>query len=193
MESDDLTLADAIKIALQVESALECSNLLSSPDASLTALRQQVQHSDLTSSQGLPISTEDSAPVQQMSRRRPPVPIKRNCGNCGSNSHATRSPQCPARGQMCYNCSKLNHFVKVFRSAPTNVAPQQRSSQASSECTEISNVISKQAEFRTCTVQLRDVSVPLILDTGAAVSLLNVDTYRQFFSNVPLHAPVWVW
>lgn len=189
MESDDLTLADAIKIALQVESALECSNLLSSPDASLTALTQQLQHSDLTSSQGLPISTEDSAPVQQMSRRRPPVPIKRNCGNCGSNSHANRSPQCPARGQMCYNCSKLNHFVKVFRSAPTNVAPQQRSSQARSECTGISNVILKQAAFRTCTVQLRDVSVPLILDTGAAVSLLNVDTYRQFFSNVPLQRP----
>lgn len=45
MEPDDLTLTDAIKIALQVECALQCSTLLASP-AHHTAVAQQLQRAD---------------------------------------------------------------------------------------------------------------------------------------------------
>ena len=192
MEPDDLTLSDAIKIALQVESALECSTLLASPSYQQhTVLAQQLQRTDLSSQVSPPTdysTTDDSLPVQQMSRQRPTVGPRRSCGNCGSNSHDTRASQCPARGQVCRNCSKLNHFAKVCRSAPTNVAQQHRLPQTSGY-TEISNICSKRVSFKTCTVQLGEVSVPLILDTAAAASLLNMATYKKFFSHMPLGPP----
>ncbi len=45
------------------------------------------------------------------------------------------------------------------------------------------------AKFKSCTVTLNDVCIPLLLDTGASVSLLNADTYREFFYSLPLGAP----
>lgn len=45
MEPDDLTLTDAINIALHVECALHCSTLLASP-AHHTAVAQQLQRAD---------------------------------------------------------------------------------------------------------------------------------------------------
>ena len=43
--------------------------------------------------------------------------------------------------------------------------------------------------FKTCTVNINDVCVPLLLDTGAIVSLMNLSTYSQFFSSLPMSAP----
>ncbi len=40
--------------------------------------------------------------------------------------------------------------------------------------------------FSTCGVQLKDCCIPLLLDTGAKVSLLNMATYKTFFSDVEL-------
>lgn len=38
-------------------------------------------------------------------------------------------------------------------------------------------------------MQLNDVCIPLLVDTGASVSLLNMHTYNSFFSALPLSAP----
>ena len=47
-------------------------------------------------------------------------------------------------------------------------------------------VLSNPIGFKTCAVYLRDVCLPLLLDNGAKVSLLNLDTYKRFFSKLPL-------
>lgn len=44
----------------------------------------------------------------------------------------------------------------------------------------IHNVTSGLVLLRSCTVNLNDVSVPLLLDMGASVSLLNASTYSLF-------------
>ena len=46
-----------------------------------------------------------------------------------------------------------------------------------------------QVTFKTCTVQLDEVTLPLLMDTGAAASLLNSSTYYKFFSHLPLEQP----
>ena len=160
MEPGDSTLTDAVKIALQVEYAH-------------TLLVQHRQHTELTSQ--VPSSTDnspidDSLSVQQISRQRPPrAPdtivaivdlITMNQGHHGASPWAGLE-----------DCSGLNHFAKVCLSAPTNVSQQHSLPQPVSGCTEISNICSKQVSFKTCTVQLGEVSVPLILDTVAAASL----------------------
>ncbi|KAL0166469.1 hypothetical protein M9458_038313, partial [Cirrhinus mrigala] len=107
------------------------------------------------------------------------------CANCGSRSHATRAQICPAQGQTCHNCGKQNHFASVCRSASNR--PQPRTNQSSPAI--IHNVTSGLVPFKSCTVMLNDMCIPLLLDTGASVSLLNVNTYNQFFSELPLATP----
>lgn len=43
--------------------------------------------------------------------------------------------------------------------------------------------------FKICTVQLGDVRLPLLVDTGTAASLLNLSTYNKFFAHLPLQLP----
>lgn len=38
------------------------------------------------------------------------------CFNCGNVGHWSRSPQCPARNQICRNCKQKGHFKTVCRS-----------------------------------------------------------------------------
>ncbi len=111
------------------------------------------------------------------------------CSNCGSSSHNSRAQNCPAWGQTCRNCLKKNHFAKVCRSAPASQASQKRQPSASNDCTEIRHVSAGQTDFRTCTVLLGKVSLPLLMDTGAAASLLNASTYHKLFSHLPLQQP----
>ncbi|KAJ8353780.1 hypothetical protein SKAU_G00213470 [Synaphobranchus kaupii] len=134
LEPDELTLDDAIAKAMQVESALECSSMLtassrsdSAPTASLT---QQLQ----PAYQDSPDDTDAWFPVQQARRR-------------------SRTPS------------------------------------ACSDCTEIRTVSTNHVSFKTCTVQLGEVSLLLLLDTGAAASLLNLSTYNKFFAHLPLQQP----
>ncbi len=60
---------------------------------------------------------------------------------------------------------------------------------ASNDCTEIRHGSAGQTDFRTCTVLLVKVSLPLLMDTGAAASLLSASTYHKLFSHLPLQQP----
>ena len=48
---------------------------------------------------------------------------------------------------------------------------------------------SNPAGFSTCAVYLGDSCIPLVLDTGAKVSLFNMATYERFLSHLPLQPP----
>lgn len=175
LENDGLTLAGAINLAVQVESALECAASFSASSSSLalaTAAGAQPPRPSASAD-----SSTESVLLASQSRDRPHQP----CGNCGSPAHNSRAQNCPARGKACSNCGKLNHFHKVCRSAPTR-APQPPT-------TIIHNVSAERVPFKTCSVMVGDVTLPLLLDTGATVSLLNLATYTHFFSQEALAPP----
>lgn len=135
LESDNLQLDGAIKIALQVEAALECSTMLTDRSAAYTRppaiLTQQLQpeqahYNDhalcMASHVDSCMDTDTGMPVQQAHRQT----NRSSCGNCGASSHNSRASNCPARGKICKNCSKYNHFAKVCRSAPAISSTQNR-------------------------------------------------------------------
>ncbi|KAJ8347521.1 hypothetical protein SKAU_G00261100 [Synaphobranchus kaupii] len=132
--------------------------------------------------------SEAGIPVQlaqrQSNRRTSEV-----CRNCGSKSHNARAQHFPARGQKCRNCLKQNHFAKMCCSAPAALPPAMGPPPAHNNYTEIRNVTAGQVAFKTCTVQLAEVTLPLLMDTGAAASLLNSSTYYRFFPHLPLEQP----
>ena len=45
-------------------------------------------------------------------------PASKECGNCGKRGHAAYSPKCPAMGETCAKCGKLNHIAEKCRSVP---------------------------------------------------------------------------
>lgn len=192
LEPDELTLNQAVVIALQVEAALECSTLLADARPPVDVSTQQLRSSCHSGHCHLPTEkTEDNNagfPVQlaQLQRNQRSLSF---CGNCGSSLHNSRAQNCPARGQTCRKCLKKNHFAKVCRSAPATQAARRRPSPVRNDYTEIRHVSAGQAAFRTCTVLLEEVSLPLLMDTGAAASLLNASTYHKFFSHLPLQQP----
>lgn len=63
------------------------------------------------------------------------------------------------------------HFAKTCRSAPAARVSQKRQPHAPYNCTKIRHVSGRQAAFWTCTVLLGELSLPLLLDMGAAGSL----------------------
>lgn len=185
LEEDTLTLVKATEIAMQVETAMECTALIAGARANADTAARQIQptyhtHYDTDSAS----QCQSELPVQFTQRRQGRV--SDGCGNCGSKSHSSKAQQCPARGQTCRNCLKQNHFAKVCRSAPAASGQPVSSSSAQRTYTEIRTVTAGQVAFKTCTVQLADVTLPLLLDTGAAASLLNATTYHKFFSHMPL-------
>ncbi|KAJ8354422.1 hypothetical protein SKAU_G00219890 [Synaphobranchus kaupii] len=77
----------------------------------------------------------------------------------------------------------------MCRSAPAALPLAMGPPPAHNNYTEIRNVTGGQVAFKTCTVQLAEVTLPLLMDTGAAASLLNSSTYYRFFSHLPLEQP----
>lgn len=201
MSTDDLTLGKAIEIALQIETATELATKLSSRASSQPALTQHVEKPERSPS---PTPSDIDALGIHFTGRSRNQP-RRSCGDCGSSSHSSRAAACPARGQVCQRCGKSNHFARVCRSAPATTGP--RSSprpglrpgsspsgptaihSVSSSPTSIQSVGSARVPFKTCLVELGGVCVPLLLDTGAAVSLLNLPTVQRFLPHIHLQAP----
>lgn len=176
LEEDDLTLVQAVKIAVQVESALKCAANLSEPAPSQHSSEAN-ESQPLIALANLTTTTTDNVQIASQPRERARQP----CGNCGSLTHNSRAQVCPARGKTCSNCGKLNHFHKVCRSAPMRANQQQ----SLAPTTIIHNVHSG-SSFKTCSLMVNGVTLPLLLDTGATVSLLNWSTWKNFFSDKPL-------
>ncbi|KAG1956975.1 retrotransposable element [Pimephales promelas] len=160
LEADDLTLSRAVDIALQIETAMECTSQLAGARPLADGATEQLQPAYHTSMH----SANDSR---------------------GSEQGGALS----CKGQQCRNCLKQNHFAKMCRSAPATLPQHTGPPPAQHSYTEIRNVTAGQVAFKTCTVQLAEVTLPLLMDTGAAASLLNSSTYFKFFSHLPLDHP----
>lgn len=125
---------------------------------------------------------EDNLDVNFAARQG--MAARRSCGNCGSSSHLSRAPNCPAKGQRCQRCGRQNHFARVCRSVPSTDSPLPRTPGPHTPTT-IHSVAANSRPLKCCTVELDGVCLPLLLDTGASKSLLNVSTVRRLF---PLRA-----
>ena len=125
------------------------------------------------------------------------VKIK-DCSYCG-DSHKFR--ECPAFGKMCTSCKTINHFAKVCRSRNGGfqsskvheVVAEEEDSEENDyaflgECL-IDNVGNPNNSFWSVKAKLNDCGVIFKIDTGAAVNLINYETYSKLVPLPPLLAP----
>ena len=177
LEPDTMTLPDALVIGKQLETALLEAHRFSRAVQERVTSQPPAIHNVADETSGAAGAGYDGVEVQRVVDKGKGG---KQCSNCGSSRHVTRDQSCPALGKRCRNCNKLNHFARWCRSplddSQTTAVP-------------INTIQSKQESFSHCTCLVGGASVPLLIDTGAKVSLLNRRTYDSLFSHIPLTAP----
>ena len=159
-EPDSMTLADALVIGKQLETAItearKFGRAVHDPVTSSSAL---VQNMTQEAADGV----SNSLDVQRVDRGPTESGLK-SCTNCGSSKHATRDQSCPAQGKRCRHCNKLNHFACCCCSPPART---------DTAAVPINSIQSSQPSFKLCTCRVGTAHIPLLVDTGAKVSILN--------------------
>ena len=133
---------------------------------------------------------------------------KTSCPGCGSaKGHTSRVQQCPAWGKECRKCSKNNHFASVCRGGTPPSAQHQSTTQhkSTAQPTARNNFVqdvtdvpySSQYPVYTvqsksprgpyvCVVKINGAPTAMEIDTGASLSLVSVNQYKQLPCSVPL-------
>ena len=126
LETDDLDLSKALKIAKIHETNIEQMKLISNTDVHYVGSRRDRK----PATRQMPATRQRyTAPhVRRTDGARPKTwrsPDDAKCSNCG-RIHTRQT--CPAQDETCHNCGKLNHFDAMCRSTvPTqSAAVQQR-------------------------------------------------------------------
>lgn len=180
LEPDSMDLAGALVIGKQLESAMaEARKFSRAVQEAGTSAPASALNPDSKAAVAA-VEASDSLDVQRVDRR-PRESGPKRCNNCGSPKHTARDPTCPAQGKRCRNCNKLNHFARFCRSSST-------STHTASGVVPINSVQSSLPSFKLCTCQVGETHIPLLVDTGAKVSILNKYTYERYFKHVPLGA-----
>ncbi|KAG7510038.1 gypsy-16 si [Solea senegalensis] len=118
---DDVTLERAQTIACRVEDAVKSATLLSSanrtvPTAPVQAVRAKNFRGKREVRQAKPSGAAFDRRAQPNSSQQ-----QRKYFRCGSNRHLANDKNCPAASVKCNNCSKMGHYLKVCKSAVSEV------------------------------------------------------------------------
>lgn len=107
-----------------------------------------------------------------------------NCYRCGSAKHA--SSVCPHIAAICFKCAKKGHIQRVCqanqqrttkgarRNAMKVLSPVQAS-------VSVKGIVSPGLEPVKISMHVQDVPLEMELDTGATVSVMSFDQFRQMF------------
>ena len=122
---------------------------------------------------------------------------RKTCNNCGGE-WPHQNGTCPAKGQTCRKCNKLNHFARKCRSTekhPTR-APQTKdvrpldvtennSSDSEMECyaLETKPKLSKPQ----INIRVNGHVINFLIDTGSSINVISKTIYEQKLKDIPLH------
>ena len=179
--ADTLTLEKAIEIGRSHETNLaSLKKLTKDEDPSINAIKpvQYRQRDPRNRRYSNKLHTERENPsggLDSMSKDR--------CGRCGFDKNHQK---CPAMGQQCRRCQKMNHYAKVCRAKPVNNVQLQRKEDTSSEDSDsslfvyaIESTIPSEDEQFYETVDVEKIKVKFQLDSGAKANVMSFRTYNN--------------
>ena len=121
LETDDLDLSKALKIAKIHETNIEQMKLISNTDVHYVGSRRE--RKPATCQKPATRQRYTAPPMRRTDGARPKTwrsPDDAKCSNCG-RIHTKQT--CPAQDETFHNCGKLNHFAAMCRSTvPTQSA-----------------------------------------------------------------------
>lgn len=118
------------------------------------------------------------------------------CFCCGRAGHRAKDPLCPATGKTCSACGKQGHFAGVCKSAqkvaketiPRSATPHRNGLRYVTTEPELSDdeylfAIGENKEAATVPVTVGSTSIPVIIDSGASVNVLDSATFTKLMDN----------
>ena len=163
--------------------------LLSESDLSLTKAIEMARRIQAAETQSTQLKATGSAPVMnvKLTQKRNQTGKQEMCTGCGGKNHHAKD--CPHKDVRCYKCHKQSNFAKMCRSKTsipprrnfkqTNMVEKTQKSDSDNAILQVYSRPSKPFTVNFCTDAFE-------VDTGAAVTLISEETYRQNFSNKPL-------
>ena len=122
-----------------------------------------------------------SATRKQKPKQQPPK--KGTCRACGRKGHWAKDSECAARNQKCFKCHAVGHFSKYCPSPGKSFASVD-AVQILSVTPEVQHVERQPSPYYDAVIDCQ--RVPLLVDTGSAVSILPGTMYKQRFGHIPL-------
>ena len=180
--ADELTLEKAVKIGRTHEANLDSLKELDKdedPTVNVVEKRQTQSHRK---------HSKQGAEKQASEEREETDRTKDECGRCGYNKTHRK---CPAMGQQCNFCKKMNHYSKLCRSRQVHHLQEEDDSQNSSDdsgdCGDESslfvyvvesNSLAEEEQFPE-TVELEGTQVKFQLDSSAKANVISLKNYNS--------------
>ena len=115
------------------------------------------------------------------------------CFCCGRGGHKAKDPSCPANGKTCSNCGKQGHFGGVCKGAKqatkdpkSRPVTQQRNGiryvateHDTSDDEYLFAIRSNKTQDKTVPITVEDTLIPVIIDSGASVNVLDGSTFNK--------------
>ena len=149
--------------------------------------RETPSHINIGASRGASNSSPYNQSKQEFTRWR-----SQPCYCCGNTGHRAKDVRCPANGKTCRSCNKVGHFASVCRSRPkpaNYTSPPQNQALQVNEQNNVTSYSDDDDEciFRvqqfpnlpTTNINVDGLSVPVVIDSGATVNIVDIDTYYK--------------
>lgn len=113
------------------------------------------------------------------------------CRNCGYDVHKTIE-QCPAKGQTCRKCGKMNHYQRVCRSKTVHDVENEQCEEENSDfyVDTVNRSFSHYDQaFATLHVGPKKIPIRFKIDTGSQVNILPLTKFHELNIQHPLAPP----
>jgi len=163
-EGDTLTMDKAIEISAKYEATRQCLKSMASA------------------------SSEEN--VDALKKKKPQQQKQEeivNCRNCGGNH---KKMKCPAFGQKCHNCSKVNHYASVCRGKKKIHSVEEEEKEddndlADTYCDAIDGEDYPDTAFAQVILSTGD-KVRFKIDSGSQANIIPFKTYKKLHMAPPL-------
>ena len=162
----------------------EAANAISASQGATGRSRRDKANSKKSSKPHRPRQRDTSkSRKRSQSRHRQSTRPSRTCYFCGGAYPHARV--CPAKGKKCRNCGKIGHFDSVCRSATISTIEQDDDSDVDyifANQPDSAYVIHSE-KLPTCEMTIGDTTLTAMIDSGASVNVLNLESFNLLQSN----------
>ena len=177
-KGEALTLPMAIQICQNFEYAKEQMKLMAKEE--VHAVKQSKQRKKKTKQSGATGQSHSDRAEEQSKQNR------QTCSRCG---YLHEHKQCPAKGQKCKKCGKLDHFKKMCRTkCVSEVNMEENDTDFEVDIVSISFHSNDQA-FATILVGQNKTPITFKIDTGSQVNILPEDQFKFLKVKTKLKTP----
>lgn len=161
----ELTLAKAVELA----QSMRCARV-----AAATA----------TAAAASSVSQDNLFQMGKASNTSKSVPVHEKCSVCGRTNH--KSSQCRFANYKCKKCNNKGHLRNMCKVKYVATDGGNDVSEEDDDGKSLNNIRTVRGEPMTETVVINGLQLVFEIDSGAPVTVISEDTYKEYFSSFPL-------